>query len=107
MTEIPGVFNFFVGGSKLGSLEKHTASEDAVRALLREQTSNRPDIKFGEVICYWPYTYVIYLSENLVKIERWINAESMFEWSTNLRREEFLLLVVSLPLSSAVSCLLI
>jgi len=54
-TEIPGVFNFFAGGSKLDNLDEITASEDAVRLFLREQTSNRADIKFGEMFCYAPY----------------------------------------------------
>ncbi|KAF8810119.1 hypothetical protein BYT27DRAFT_7186980 [Phlegmacium glaucopus] len=57
-TETPGVFNFLVGGSGLlDNPDKVTASQDAVRAFLREQTSNRTDIKFGEVI--WSSSYRI------------------------------------------------
>lgn len=68
-TEIPGVFNFLSGGSKLDNIDDITASQDAVRAFLREQTSHRADIKFGEVICYSPYRYAIYASGNLLKLK--------------------------------------
>ena len=54
-TEIPGLFNFTVGGAHLNNIDEITASQDAVRAFLRDQTSNRSDIKFGEVVCYSPY----------------------------------------------------
>ena len=54
-TEIPGLFNFTVGGARLNNIDEITASQDAVRAFLRDQTSNRSDIKFGEVVCYSPY----------------------------------------------------
>ena len=54
-TETPGLFNFVVGGSHLENIDDIAASQDAVRAFLRDQTSNRSDIKFGEVVCYSPY----------------------------------------------------
>jgi len=54
-TETPGVFHLMVGGSKLDDLDKITANGDAVRAFLREQTSNRTDIKFGELVYCSPY----------------------------------------------------
>jgi hypothetical protein len=63
-TEIPGLFNFIAGGTHLDHIDEITASQDAVRAFLREQTSNRSDIKFGEVVCYSPYKYVKYASGN-------------------------------------------
>jgi hypothetical protein len=69
ITEIPGLFNFIVGGSKLEHLDEITASEDAIRAFLREQTSNRADITFGEIVCYSPFRYVIYDLENLLELE--------------------------------------
>ena len=69
-TEIPGVFNFIVGGSKLEDLDKITASQDAVREFLRERTPDRADIKFGEVICYSPYRYMIYALGNLLKTQK-------------------------------------
>ena len=34
-TETPGLFNFIVGGSHLDDIDKITASQDAVRAFLR------------------------------------------------------------------------
>ena len=58
ITETPGLFNFIVGGSHLENIDEITASQDSVRAFLRDQTSNRSDIKFGEVICYSAYRYV-------------------------------------------------
>ena len=64
-TEIPGVFNFIVGGSKLDNLDEITANDDAIRAFLREHTSNRADITFGELICYSAYRYVVFASGNL------------------------------------------
>ena len=62
-TEVPGLFIFHVGGAKLDTynLDEITSSDDAVRAFLRTQTSNRDDIKFGELICYSQYRYVIYV----------------------------------------------
>ena len=56
--ETPGLFSFIAGGSNLGNIDEITASQDAVRAFLRDQTSNRSDITFGEVVCYSPYRYV-------------------------------------------------
>ena len=67
-TEIPGLFNFTVGGALLNNIDEVTASQDAVRAFLRNQTSNRSDITFGEVVCYSPYKYVNYASENSSKL---------------------------------------
>ena len=67
-TETPGVFNFIVGGSHLGDIDEITSSQDAVRAFLRNQTSNRSDITFGEVVCYSPYRYVNYASGNTLKL---------------------------------------
>ena len=61
-TETPGLFNFIVGGSHLDNIDEITASQDAVRAFLGDQTSNRSDITFGEVVCYSPYKYVNYAS---------------------------------------------
>jgi hypothetical protein len=69
ITEIPGLFNFVVGGSKLDHLDEITASEDTIRAFLREQTSNRADITFGEIICYSPFRYVIHDLGNLLKLK--------------------------------------
>ena len=69
-TETPGLFNFIVGGSHLNNIEEITANQDAVRAFLRDQTSNRSDIRFGEVVCYSPYKYVNYASVNSLKSER-------------------------------------
>jgi len=54
-TETPGLFNFIVGGSHLDNIDEIAASQDTVRAFLRNQTSNRSDIRFGEVVCYSPY----------------------------------------------------
>ena len=68
-TETPGLFNFIVGGSHLDNIDEIAASQDAVRAFLRDQTSNRSDITFGEVICYSPYKYVNYASRNLLKLK--------------------------------------
>ena len=68
-TETPGLFNFIVGGSHLDNIDEITASQDAVRAFLRERTSNRNDIKFGEVVCYSPYKYVKYVSGNSTKLK--------------------------------------
>ena len=68
-TETPGLFTFIVGGSQLDNIDEITASQDAVRAFLREQTSNRSDIKFGEVVCYSPYKYVKYASGNSTKLK--------------------------------------
>ena len=67
-TETPGLFNFIVGGSHLENIDEITASQDAVRAFLRDQTLNRSDITFGEVVCYSPYKYVNYASGNLLKL---------------------------------------
>jgi hypothetical protein len=89
-TEIPGLFNFIVGGSHLDKIDEITASQDAVRAFLRDQTSNQNDITFGEVVCYSPYRYVNYASGNS-KLRDARDAESIFGWSTNLGREESLL----------------
>jgi hypothetical protein len=69
ITEIPGLFNFIVGGSHLENIDEITASQDAVRAFLRERTSNRSDITFGEVICYSPYKYVNYASGISLKLK--------------------------------------
>ena len=72
-TETPGLFNFIVGGSHLDDIDKITASQDAVRAFLRNQTLNRSDIMFGEVVCYSPYMYVNYASGSfVVEIKRWV-----------------------------------
>ena len=79
-TEIPGLFNFIVGGSHLDNIDEITVNQDAVRAFLRDQTSNRSDITFGEVVCYSPYKYVNCASINLWKIERCGDAELIFEW---------------------------
>ena len=68
-TEIPGLFNFIVGGSHLDNIDKITASQDAVRAFLRNQTSNRSDITFGEVVCYSPYMYVNHASGSLLRLK--------------------------------------
>ena len=68
-TEIPGLFNFIAGGSHLENIDEITASEDAVRAFLRDQTSNQSDIKFGEVVCYSAYKYVHYASGNSTKLK--------------------------------------
>ena len=68
-TEIPGVFNFIAGGSHLDNIDGICASQDAVRAFLRDQTSNRSDITFGEVVCYGPYKYVNRASENSMKLK--------------------------------------
>ena len=89
-TEIPGLFNFMVGGSHLENVDEIASNQDAVRAFLRDQTSNRSDIKFGEVVCYSPYKYVNYASGNASNLTT-CDAESIFEWSTNLGREESLL----------------
>ena len=67
-TDTPGLFNFIVGGSQLGDIDKITSSQDTVRAFLRDQTSNRSDITFGEVVCYSPYRYVNYASGNSLKL---------------------------------------
>ena len=67
-TETPGLFNFIVGGSHLGDIDEITSSQDAVRAFLREKTSNRSDITFGEVVCYSPYRYVNYAWGNSLKL---------------------------------------
>ena len=69
ITETPGLFNFIVGGSQLDNIDEITSSQDAVRAFLREQTSNQSDIKFGEVICYSAYKYVKYASGNSTKLK--------------------------------------
>ena len=68
-TEIPGLFNFIVGGTHLENIDEITASQDALRAFLRDQTANRNDIKFGEVVCYSPYKYVNYAARNLSKLK--------------------------------------
>ena len=68
-TETPGLFNFVVGGSHLDIIDDITASQDTVRAFLRDQTSNRTDISFGEVVCYSPYKYVNYASGNSFKLK--------------------------------------
>ena len=68
-TETPGLFNFIVGGSHLENIDEITASQDAVRAFLRAQTSNRSDIAFGEVVCYSPYMYVNNSSGNSLKLK--------------------------------------
>ena len=68
-TETPGLFNFIAGGSQLENIDEITASEDTVRSFLRNQTSNRSDIKFGEVVCYSAYKYVHYASGNTSKLK--------------------------------------
>ena len=68
-TETPGLFNFMAGGSNLGNIDEITASQDAVRTFLRDQTSNRSDITFGEVVCYSPYRYVNYTSGNSLEMK--------------------------------------
>ena len=68
-TDTPGLFNFVVGGLHLDDIDKITASQDAVRAFLRDQTSHRSDIKFGEVVSYSPYRYVNYASGNSMKLK--------------------------------------
>ena len=68
-TETPGLFNFLAGGSHLGDIDEITASQDAVRAFLRDQTKHRSDISFGEVVCYSPYRYVNYGSGKSLKLE--------------------------------------
>ena len=68
-TEIPGLFNFIVGGSHLDNLDEIATSQDTVRAFLRDQTLNRSDIKFGEVVCFSPYKYVNYASGNSSKLK--------------------------------------
>ena len=69
ITETPGLFNFVVGGSKLENIDEITVNPDAVRAFLRNQTSNRSDITFGEVVCYSPYKYVNNASRNSMKLK--------------------------------------
>ena len=68
-TETPGLFNFIVGGAHLDNIDEIAASQDTVRTFLRDQTSNRKDIKFGEVVCYSPYKYVNCPSGNLLKLK--------------------------------------
>ena len=68
-TETPGLFNFVVGGSKLENIDEITVNPDAVRAFLRNQTSNRSDITFDEVVCYSPYKYVNNASRNSMKLK--------------------------------------
>ena len=67
-TETPGLFNFVVGGSHLENIDDIAVSQDAVRAFLRDQTSNRSDITFGEVVCYSPYRYANYTWGNSLKL---------------------------------------
>lgn len=50
----------------MDNLDEIIASDDAVRAFLRAQTSHcADDIKFGEVICYSAHRYAIYSSDLL------------------------------------------
>ena len=69
-TETQGLFTFIVGGSQLDNIDEITASQNSVRAFLRDQTSNRSDIKFGEVICYSAYRYVENMLRELDEIKR-------------------------------------
>ena len=69
-----------VGGSKLDHLDEITANDDAVRAFLREQTSNRTDIKFGEVVYCSQYRYRIDDFWSLLKLKDRYDAGSIFEW---------------------------
>ena len=68
-TEIPGLYNFTVGGAQLDNIDEITASQDALRVFLRDQISNRSDIMFGEMICYSSYMYVNYVSGNSLKLK--------------------------------------
>jgi len=54
-TEIPSVYTFIIGGNKLMNPDHICASGETVVKFIKENTGNREDIKFGEIICLSPY----------------------------------------------------
>jgi len=59
-TETPGLFNYIIGSPKLfpdlKTMSDVAADHERLKALLKQTTGNREDIKWGEVVCAFAYT---------------------------------------------------
>jgi hypothetical protein len=64
-TEIPSVYNLIIGGSQLIDPDQICASDETLFKFIKENTGNRADIKYGEIICMSPYKSVLIVSHSL------------------------------------------
>ncbi|KAF9565354.1 pentachlorophenol 4-monooxygenase [Agrocybe pediades] len=66
-TETEGLFNFIIGGGQVGDVRDVAANEVKLKELLKKSTGNREDIKWGEVVCAFPYIINVRMVDNFKK----------------------------------------
>ena len=57
-TEVPRLFNFFLGGFKGTNMEDIISSESNLRQFMTQRLESRADIKIRDFVCFSPYTWV-------------------------------------------------